>query len=209
MALKVIGAGPPRTGTTSLQAALQRLLGEPCYHMLEARSREGHVDLWFRALEGDLSALDDVLAGYVATTDWPASLFWRELMEQNPDALVVLSHRGNADTWWKSANRTVWALMRRLGDDDPTGAFHARMRAKAGLGANWGDHAAMKEYYNALYEEVVATVPAERLVVWQPSDGWEPICAALGVPVPEQDFVHLNSAREFRELLGLNQSRPS
>jgi hypothetical protein len=36
VSLRVIGAGPPRTGTASLKSALGRLLGEPCYHMQES-----------------------------------------------------------------------------------------------------------------------------------------------------------------------------
>ena len=35
----VIGAGLPRTGTLSMQAALQRLLNGPCYHMIEVFER--------------------------------------------------------------------------------------------------------------------------------------------------------------------------
>ena len=41
--------------------------------------------------------------------------------------------------------------------------------------------------------EVKAYVPAERLLGWHPSDGWEPLCAFLEVPVPSEPFPHLNS----------------
>ena len=37
MALQVIGAGLGRTGTSSLKAALELLLGGRCYHMYELR----------------------------------------------------------------------------------------------------------------------------------------------------------------------------
>ena len=44
------------------------------------------------------------------------------------------------------------------------------------------------ERATAAYDEhiahVRATVPAVRLVDWQPGDGWEPLCAALGSPFP-------------------------
>ena len=45
-------------------------------------------------------------------------------------------------------------------------------------------------------------MPAERLVEWRPGDGWAPLCAALGVPVPDEPFPHVNSAAEFQESMG-------
>lgn len=41
-------------------------------------------------------------------------------------------------------------------------------------------------------DEVKATVPADRLLVWPVADGWEPLCQFLGVPVPVQPFPHVN-----------------
>ena len=37
---------------------------------------------------------------------------------------------------------------------------------------------------------------------WQPGDGWEPICAALDVPVPAEPFPHTNTTAEFRAMRG-------
>ena len=69
--------------------------------------------LWWKALHGDSDSLVAALDGYGAAVDWPAALLWKELHQMNPDALVVLSHRADAATWWQSVNRTVWAMMRR------------------------------------------------------------------------------------------------
>ena len=52
MSLWVVGAGLGRTGTTSLKAALEQLLGGPCYHMLEVRERPADPDAWGDAYEG-------------------------------------------------------------------------------------------------------------------------------------------------------------
>ena len=42
-------------------------------------------------------------------------------------------------------------------------------------------------------------MPADRLLVYEVSQGWGPVCAFLGVPVPEgKPFPHLNDAAEFR-----------
>ena len=48
-----------------------------------------------------------------------------------------------------------------------------------------------------------AEIPADRLIDWQAGDGWGPICAKLGVPVPDEPFPHVNTTAEFRSMLGL------
>jgi hypothetical protein len=48
--------------------------------------------------------------------------------------------------------------------------------------------------YNA---EVQRVVPAERLLVWEAGDGWEPLCDFLGLPVPAASFPRLNDAKQF------------
>ena len=55
-----------------------------------------------------------------------------------------------------------------------------------------------------VHAEDHAAVPSERLVEWQAGDGWEPICTALGVPVPEAAFPHANTTDEFRAMVGLD-----
>lgn len=37
-------------------------------------------------------------------------------------------------------------------------------------------------------------VPPERLLEWDISDGWEPLCKFLGKPVPDIPFPHANAA---------------
>jgi hypothetical protein len=205
--LSVIGAGLPRTGTTSLKAALEQLLGGGCYHMFEFFERvDQHGPLWWRALDGELDALDAILDGWAAAIDWPASLFWRELSERHPDAVVVLSHRGDAETWWRSVDRTVWASMRASQADPLIGAWNGGLRAAFGLGDDWDDPSVAMAAYRRHFDEVVASVAAERLVIWQASDGWEPLCTALGVDVPATEFFHRNTTAEFRDRAGLDNA---
>ncbi len=52
---------------------------------------------------------------------------------------------------------------------------------------------------NALVRE---TVPADRLLVFTPSDGWDPLCRFLGVPAPEGAFPRSNARNEFWALFG-------
>ncbi len=93
MALKVVGAGVGRTGTLSLKTGLEQLIGEPCYHMLEVITHPDHVAPWREAAEGGTVDWAKLLDGYGATSDFPACLFWPEILEANPDAVVVLSTR--------------------------------------------------------------------------------------------------------------------
>jgi hypothetical protein len=46
-------------------------------------------------------------------------------------------------------------------------------------------------------EQVRSAIPADRLVEWQPGDGWEPLCRALDVAVPVVPFPHENSTADF------------
>lgn len=202
MSLRVIGTGLPRTGTSSLKSALEQLLGEPCYHMFEVQKHKDHGIYWWATLDGDGESRAKVLDGYGAAVDWPASLFWRELIDENPDAIVVHSHRGDAQTWWNSVDKTVWASMRRPEIEPAFAEFSAKMRTKADLGDDWDTPEVAMAYYDRVHAEVIAAVPADKLVVWQASEGWGPLCEALGLPVPEQDFFHQNTTAEFRERAG-------
>src|SRR5881409_1359905 len=99
--LTVIGAGMPRTGTTSTKAALERLGFGPCYHMFEIIKNPDHVDRWLPAATGQPLDWERVLRGYRATQDWPASHFWREQAAAYPEAKVVLTVR-DPHSWFIS-----------------------------------------------------------------------------------------------------------
>ena len=108
MSLRIVGAGLPRTGTSSLSLALEQLLGGRCYHMSVILGHPFELGTgWNRALAGDTPNWDELFAGFVAAVDWPASLFWRELSAAYPDAFVLLSVRDSAETWWHSADETI------------------------------------------------------------------------------------------------------
>ena len=107
MALQVIGAGLGRTATNSLKLALERLLGAPCYHMLEVLAHPDHVAHWHAAALGEQPDWDAVYDGFRAAVDWPTAAFWRELMAVYPDAIVLLSVR-DPESWWTSAHNTIF-----------------------------------------------------------------------------------------------------
>ena len=46
-------------------------------------------------------------------------------------------------------------------------------------------------------DRVKREVPADRLLVWDPRDGWEPLCRFLGKPVPDTPYPRTNSKDDF------------
>ncbi len=198
MSLRVVGAGFPRTGTRSLRIALQRLLGGSSYHMDEVFGHLEHVPVWRAALRGSTSDMGALLSGYVAAVDWPASAFWRELSEANPDALVLLSVRDDAETWWRSADQTILKVARR--EEYPEYGdwlelFHELLEARIGL--DWDDAQTAITAYERHNAEVRRSVPPDRLVEWSPREGWGPLSSALDVTIPVEPFPHVNTTEEW------------
>jgi hypothetical protein len=62
----------------------------------------------------------------------------------------------------------------------------------------WPEREAMIDAYERHNERVRERIPPERLVEWRPGDGWAPLCAALGVAVPDEPFPHVNTTAEFQ-----------
>ena len=202
MNLRIVGAGLPRTGTSSLREALQLLTEQDCYHMEAVMDRiDPDLRLWNEVLAGRTEALDEVLADFGSAVDWPASSFWPELMDRHPDAIVLLSRRADAATWWKSVDQTVWEAMRQpLGWEDWDNMVSG-LAERLGV-TDFHDASVGIAAYEAHNQRVRDAVPADCLLEWQPNDGWEPLCAALGVAVPDVPFPRRNNTAEFRAQAG-------
>ena len=208
--MRVVGVGLGRTGTHSLKIALEQLLGAPCHHMIEVMGSPEQMRLWTAAADGrpDWPA---TFNDYVATVDWPGAGFWRALVAQYPDAVVLLSRRPSADAWWKSADETIFELLRRPMPNDPEMAewkawFETVPRILARNGVDVADAVVSKAAYERHLEDVRAEVPSERLVEWTTGDGWAPLCQALGVPEPAEPFPHVNTTEEFQAFLAPTDS---
>jgi Sulfotransferase domain len=210
--LRVVGAGLGRTGTHSLKIALERLLGGPCYHMVEVFKRPADMEAWRAAAGGELPDWHKLFDGFAATVDWPSAAFWWEIAEAFPDAVILLSNR-DADGWWKSATRTIFEGLRRR--DRPSTEKPAETPTNgppdnAAFGAMVGalftktftpdflDEAAAKAAFDRHTADVRRRAPKNRLVEWRVQDGWGPLCAALGVSVPSEPFPVSNTTEEFR-----------
>ena len=201
MTVRVVGAGLGRTGTASLRKALEVLLEGPCYHMFEVRDDPVRIETWRRAATGEPTDWNAVFDGYVAVVDWPAAAFWREIADAFPDAVILHSTRADTETWQQSAANTIFQSPYHRNS-----AFEEMWLAVAARtfdGSYLEPEVTMSGYerHNA---DVLATAPPGRLVRYQPGDGWTPLCAALGLAVPDVPFPHSNTTRNFRTDTGID-----
>jgi hypothetical protein len=154
--------------------------------------------MWRAAAEGEKVDWGTLLQGYSATSDFPACLFWAEILEANPEAVVVLSTRSDSQAWWDSASQTIFAIDGSALPPEMAEWFGMwRAVATAKFTPDWTDRQASIAAYERHNAEVRASVPSGKLVEWQPADGWAPLCEALGLAVPEHPFPHLNKREDF------------
>jgi hypothetical protein len=207
MALEVIGSGFGRTGTKSLKAALEQLGYGPCHHMHEIVENPGQVSHWQAIAAGKPVDWTEVFDGYRSQVDWPGAHVWRELAEAFPDAKVVHSVRPDAQ-WWASFSKTIGKLMARYQDlplpphiRDILTAWND-LAGKETFGGVLDDEKIGMEAFRKRTADVRAAIPADRLLVFDVAEGWEPLCAFLGAKVPDEPFPHHNLRADFWEVLG-------
>jgi hypothetical protein len=197
--MRVIGAGFGRTGTMSMQAALEQL-GYRCYHMREITEDPTHLRKWHQFVGGkapmDWKAL---FARYEATVDFPACVYYRELMREFPDAKVVLTVR-DPERWFQS-----FQTLQDTTDRFRVFRFVPRVRRfldfvdllLGNVFERPRDHDKCIGAFNRHNQEVQEQVPGDRLLVFRVQEGWDPLCKFLGVEVPERiPFPHLNEGKE-------------
>lgn len=200
MGLKVIGSGFGRTGTMSTKMALEQLGFGPCHHMTEVMGNPAQPAFWKAYAAGEEPDWGEVFEDYTTQVDFPGAMVWHELSIAFPDAKVLHTERPE-DDWWASYSVTigkffehrqsielppplveVFETMHRLLVDGVMGGFDKESCIAA---------------YRRNNEKVRATIPADRLLVFTPSDGWEPLCAFLGTEVPEGEFPRSHARDEF------------
>jgi len=194
MTLSVIGAGFGRTGTLSLKLALEQLGFGACYHMVEVFRNPKAPGYWEAAADGQPVDWDEVFADYGATVDWPSATFWRELAEAYPSAKVVLTLR-DPEAWFASTQATIF----KRGWDDPTDPFQRMVSKVIGrlFDQRMHDKDHVIEVYNRHNATVQQVIPPERLLVYNLTEGWAPLCAFLGVAEPDTPMPKVNTSEDF------------
>lgn len=205
MGLRIIGSGFGRTGTMSTKMALEQLGFGPCHHMVEVMGNPDQPPHWAALAAGEEVDWSEVFDGYESQVDFPGASVWHELSIAFPDAKVIHTERPE-DEWWASYSTTIGKFFEQRKNLDlppPVAAIFDTMDKLLVEGVFGGlDKDRSIAAYRRNNEKVRATIPADRLLVFTPADGWEPLCRFLGVPSQNGDFPRSNAREEFWALFG-------
>ncbi|MEM9585455.1 MAG: sulfotransferase family protein [Pseudomonadota bacterium] len=203
MSLKIIGTGMSRTGTLSTKMALEALGFGPCHHMLELFAHPAQVEKWVEVARCEPTDWSTVFKGYGSQVDFPGGRVWQQTVQAFPEAKVLHTERPE-DEWWASFSKTVlkvWANHTQLTRNMPKHIKDIFVKLTPfyiddTFGGMPDKEMALSAYRrnNRLVRELV---PANRLLVFTPSDGWGPLCDFLEVPVPTEPFPRSNGRDEF------------
>ncbi|KAH8923511.1 hypothetical protein BT69DRAFT_1319505 [Atractiella rhizophila] len=213
--LRVIGATPPRSGTSSLKVALEILGFGPCHHMAVCtrdwrRSRDFiRVHDAIRDSNGrDVDGFADLYRGYGSAVDEPtaSSVEWIVKARGMEKVKVILMTR-DEDKWRKSFNETIgwmminmplWTLLTfwfpNLYYQVKLILSITRTRSPGPALNYWMTPSSISAYKNHILS---LAIPKENLLVYSISEGWEPLCTFLDVPVPDVPFPRLNDKDDF------------
>ena len=180
--------------------AFETVLGAPCYHFEELFRHPDKRKTWARFASGETEMdWQAVYTGYEAAVDFPSCAYYEEIAEAFPDALVVLSVR-ELESWarsWHSLWRFYFLFRLPLFTwpfswvAEIVQIIDAVIVERSFAGSM--DPASMITTHQAHIDRVQQVIPAQRLLVFRVQDGWEPLCEALGVSVPDQPFPRSNA----------------
>lgn len=201
MALKIIGSGFGRTGTMSTKLALERLGYGRCHHMFEVIQDPQQPAFWAAIAAGKQVDWNAVFDGYTSQVDWPGAAVWPQTLKAFPDAKVLHTERKEED-WWRSFSTTISKFFTMAPTMDLPPHIHDIFDTMSGwfVKNTFVDHtdrdsaiAAYRRNNKAVRDQV----PADRLLIFDVADGWQPLCDFLGVPVPDTAFPRSNPRDEF------------
>jgi hypothetical protein len=194
--LKIVGASFGRTGTTSVRLALEALGFGPCHYMRNVSIDPSHAHDWLEIASGAVRPdWDKLFSGYASTIAWPAAFYWRELVNTYPAAKVLLIVR-DPESWYESVTRTLF-LTRPINPIRESDRVIEHTVWDGTFGGRFTDRDHALGVYKAHLDDVRANVPARRLVEVEASQGWQPLCDGLGVPVPSQPFPFANTTKDY------------
>jgi hypothetical protein len=186
--MQVIGAGLGGTGTLQAKAALERLGFGPCYHVAEVQEHPAQTSLW-QALANGSGDWDALFGPYASSVDFPACVFYGELLEAYSGAQVLLTVR-DPEHAYERVSETIYKLTTTPDSPLPAGLLQVfREVVWDGLfGGAFEDRARAIDVYRRWEHDVKARVPADRLLAFDVHEGWEPLCRFLSREVPEEPF---------------------
>lgn len=212
MGIKIIGAGFGRTGTKSLQLALEKLGFSKCYHMEELLRNPEGVKHWKDAYNEKPVDWDALFQNYQAIVDFPGSMYYKELMTHYPDAKVILTVR-DPERWYESVSATIHGFDPGIGmklkmmtaaifSSKARSLFQIMMLNDKSIWTKYfegkfKDKAYAIQRFNDHIEDVKKTVPAERLLIFEAKEGWAPLCKFLDKEIPNEPYPSANKKEDF------------
>jgi len=217
MSIKIIGAGFPRTGTTTLKKALETLGYKDTYHFKDLIASPKKLKYWKELEDKGHTNFEELFEGFQASVDFPGYPYYKILMEKYPEAKVILTKR-DVDKWYESTLKTVWkagpqtvlakmVLLTKmifntsLRDTFKCIKFMRNTYLKKQFDNNFASKENAKKVFFNHIEDVKKHVPENKLLIYDVSEGWQPLCNFLELPVPEEDFPHLNKKEDFHEMV--------
>jgi hypothetical protein len=113
---------------------------------------------------------------------------------------VLLSVR-DATSWFESVNATI---MSPKFNDFVTGSPFGDMLKTViwdTVDNRMGDQEFMVSHFNRRNDEIREVIPADRLLVYEVKQGWQPLCEFLDLPVPDKPFPRVNTRDETKKII--------
>ncbi len=207
--MKVICAGWGRTGTRSLKYALRTLLNAPSYHMQNILLNKRDAKLWHDIIFNKPEKInwDNIYNGYGACLDFPSCNYYKELMEEYPDAKVILTVReenGWIKSWNALNNQIIKSFTFRFFSKIPFTSFYLQKKihneailGPKGMFKGRETDDEIKKEFLKWNQSVIDYVPKDRLLVYEVKEGWGPLCNFLNLPEPDMPFFHKNKTKNM------------
>ncbi|CAK9026558.1 unnamed protein product [Durusdinium trenchii] len=219
---EVLDVGAPRSGTQTLANAL-KLLGYKALHSgMMREKRQPWCDYIYH--KGNLEPALASLEGYDAAMDEPFHLVYREIMAAFPEAKFIYTIR-DPESWFASydklmaemiaadqtGKRTLLRGFRKMHlhvPDELRWAMNLDIWSSPCTSCNnWGcrfgqadSHDAKAEClanYEKHFQTLKQVIPKDRLLVFNMTDGWAPLCKFLQKPIPPLPFPHDDGVGEW------------
>lgn len=186
-----------------MKLALERLGFGPCHHMSVVAQNPDQLALWTRVINGEVGDWDAIYRDFRSAVDWPGARYWSEITRHFSQAKVILTVR-DPERWYESVKDSIYRMAGRLANNESIPPYVTQVRdfiRRVVWDGDFGGRFEDKDYaisvFNEHNEAIRREVPADRLLVFEVREGWEPLCAFLDVPVPDEPFPHANDREEF------------
>jgi len=176
---KIFGIGLNRTGTTSLQYALE---------ILGYKVAPYNIEIIKAYLKQDWKLLDKLINSFDAFQDWPWPLMYKTLDKKYPNSKFILTTRSNVDIWLKSQ---IWHTINTNKKDNT--AFFTNKIAYGYFypGFHEAEHKnfylkfnnEVRNYFKYLKKDFIE-------LCWEKNSNWNKLCKFLNKEYPNTDFPY-------------------